>query len=318
MKKKTPKSEKKIELSSECDFREVHPKQLEACCFYEYLRESAALRHSFAPVLRKLVSLRISPEADGMIEVNPGNERLVSMILPDSGLALPEGVNQAAISGLTLALINAGWHEAAKKHQAPRSWNTLRSEGKMEIARCVQRCLQHRSKDFKWHPPLLVQEFLPFPDYDPAELQLEKWKKDAYDSAPLDREYFFGVFRLDEFYNEGEAVEAFKAWFRERYGKARGGNPHWQAKLNDLVVMRLRKQFQRDKFKRVEYVAKFTTKGFKGCKEWWANHCSARKERRVLDDQTLGTAVPEEISKACRDALKFFQTLFPGEKPLSY
>jgi hypothetical protein len=115
-------------------------------------------------------------------------------------------------------------------------------------------------------------------------------------------------------------VRAFKAAYRKRYGKNKGGGkPPWEAKLNDLVVMRLWKQFPRgEAIKRVEHVAKYTTTGFKGCKDWWNNRCKAIKEKFGSGvDQRISDLANEEMSRACADALKFFQIFFPGEIPLS-
>jgi len=267
-------------LKDEWDFRNVNSSGVEACCYYEYLRESAAMRGT---------------------------------------CVLPTCTDQIARSTLTFTLNKAGWVEAAKNNEPPSPWNSLDGEIKRDIARCVKRCLQHRIKHPKWHRPLLVQEFLP--GHDPAELesQLEKWKEEAYYAASGERGYFFGLFRLDETYNETEASRAFRAWFRKRYGKTKGGNrERSRAKLNDLVVMRLWKRFPRDPIKRVEHIARFTTTGFSGCKEYWEERCKAKKAKLGLVEQRMSKAANEEMSRARGDALKFFQSLFPGERPLSY
>jgi len=81
--------------------------------------------------------------------------------------------------------------------------------------------------------------------------------------------------------------------------------------------MRLWKGFPDDPNKRVEHVAKFTTAGFNGCKDYWNKRREAIRARREVD-QRMSKAANEEISRARADALKFFQSLSPGEKPLSY
>jgi hypothetical protein len=210
--------------------------------------------------------------------------------------------------------------DAAEKNEAPLPWNSLDAALREEVSRCVRRCVELENKHPRRHRCLLVQEF--WPSHDPVELesQLEKWKEEAYYDAPGDRSYFFGLFRLDETYNETEAVRAFKAAFRKRrYGKTKGGgSPKWQAKLDDLVVMRLWKRFPDDPIKRVQHVAELTTAGFKGCKNYWDERCKAKKAKLGFVEQRVSKAANEEMSRACADALKFFQSLFPGERPLSY
>jgi hypothetical protein len=307
-------------LKDECDFRGIDSSEVEACCYYEYLRESVAMRHSFGQqVNQRLIIRYIKPDGKGMVLVSPEREGSQTVIHADSGLALPHGVNQTARSALAFVLIKAGWHKAANKNEAPPPWQTLDAQIKEEVARCAKRCLERRTKDLKWHPPLLVQEFLP--GHDPVELesQVEKWKEEAYYAASGERSYFFGLFRLDQTYNETEAVKAFRGLLRKRYGKTKGGNrERSRAKLNDLVVMRLWKRFPDDPFKRVEHVAKFTTAGFKGCKDYWNERCKAKKAKLGLVEERMSKAANEEMSRARADALKFFQYLFPGERPLSY
>ena len=136
------------------------------------------------------------------------------------------------------------------------------------------------------------------------------------------REYLFGLFRLDKTYNEPQAVEAFKAWFRECYGKAKGGGnrARWRARLNNLIVMRLWKRFpkRKDAIKRVEHVAALTTANFKGCKDYCEERRKAIQAKLGFVHEAVSKAANEEMSGAPADALKFFESLFPGEKPLSY
>ena len=67
----------------------------------------------------------------------------------------------------------------------------------------------------------------------------------------------------------------------------------------------------------VEHIAKFTAAGFNGCKNYWNERSEAKRARREVD-QRIDKAATEEMSKARADALKFFQTLLPGEIPLSH
>src|SRR5438552_803425 len=45
---------------------------------------------------------------------------------------------------------------------------------------------------------------------------------------------------------------------------------------------------------------------------------AVRKAKLGLVEQRMSKAANEEMSRARGDALKFFQSLFPGERPLSY
>jgi hypothetical protein len=275
----------KSRLSNECDFRSIDSSEAEACCYYEFFRESAVMR--------------------GTIE--DGHWR---------GGVLPVCEDQNARSTLMFALNKAGWDEAAKKNEAPPPWASLNAESKTGISRCAKRCLQDRSTHPKWRPRLLVQEFLP--GHDPVELksQLEKWREKSCDPALVDRTYFFGLFRLDETCSEKEAERAFKAFFRKRYGKSKrsksGRGARWRERLNQLAVMRIWKH-ARNQWERLELVAKLC--GYHGCVE------EAEAYRKRCEDgyghEPMGAAAKVEMSSARADALKFFQSLFPGEKPLN-
>jgi hypothetical protein len=87
-------------LKVECAFRNVKSYQIEACCHYEYFRESAAMRKT---------------------------------------RVLPTCTDQIARSTLTFVLNKAGWMDAAEKDKAPLPWNSLdgrrRSGGQGEIWR---------------------------------------------------------------------------------------------------------------------------------------------------------------------------------------
>src|SRR5262249_55211026 len=148
--------------------------------------------------------------------------------------------------------------------------------------------------------------------------------RDLTEASEESGKYFFGFIRIDQGYNQTEAIEAFKKEFRKRWGKTRGGNRDWwHAKLNDLIVMRLFQQFPNDPIKRVEHIVKFTIPGskrigFKGCRNWWKNRCRDRKAKLGHVDDRMSQAASEEMSKARKDALRFFQSLFSDERPLSW
>ena len=76
-------------LKNECDFRNIDSWEVESCCYYEYFRESAAMRKS---------------------------------------LILPTCTDQIVRSTLTFVLIKAGWQKAAARGEAPLPWVTLKAE----------------------------------------------------------------------------------------------------------------------------------------------------------------------------------------------
>jgi hypothetical protein len=306
VKKKTAESENQIELSSECDFRDVDSGELEACCFYEYFRESALMRKT----------------------------RVLAMC-----------EDQLARSTLSFVLSKSGWQKAADTNEAPPPWKSLKAETKTEIDRCIKACLSSKSKDQERHPPLLVREFLPGHDPVELKSQFDKWKDYAYYGTPpahnfpfgsadprlflkawhkktssrphplqicagslapekeppsfplaAGRDYFFGLFRLDETYNETDAVRAFRAWFRERWAKTKGGGgAKWLNRLKRLAVIRIWKH-ERDPWKRLKLVAKFCH--YKGCRD----EVTAYKERckQGRGDQQMGKAAQVEMSNAAQ------------------
>src|SRR5262249_46428205 len=128
------------------------------------------------------------------------------------------------------------------------------------------------------------------------------------------RKCFFGFIRIDCTYNETEASKAFKNEFRKRRPKTSGGGrANWRARLTQLAVMRIWKQ-EPDQWKRLKLVAEFC--GYKGCMEELAAYKERCKEGH--GNEPMGDAAKVEISSARSEARKFFQSLFPGEEPLSY
>jgi len=199
---------------------------------------------------------------------------------------------------LVFALKNAGY---------PVPWKKLGAESRANLTQV----LSWNSKDQKRHPVLRVQEFAP--GHDPVE-QERLWRELAYYEAATDRNYFFGLFRLDETYNETEARKAFTAWFRERHAKTKGGGiPKWRARLKQLAVVRIWK-LERNQWKRLKLVAEFC--GYNGCrKEMKAYRERCRQGR---GDKPMSSAAKVEMSDARKGALIFFKSLFPSENPLSY
>ena len=176
---------------------------------------------------------------------------------------------------LVLALLKAGF---------PAPWKELNNEARNELIGPIGDWDRERKKSF---PPVMIEEGVVKRDSE-RELAspiyklvpLKPQRRDDGDArlwhpppaAPGEpellhhgqqsgRAYFYGFIRIDESYNQTEVEAAFTTWLKGRYGKTKGGGtPHWEAKLNDLVVVRLWKQFPKrdDAIKRVQHVAEFT------------------------------------------------------------
>ena len=82
---------------------------------------------------------------------------------------------------------------ALRKAGYPAPWKKLGAKTRANLAQV----LSWNSKDQKRHPVLRVQEFAPAHDPVEEERLLEQWREHAYYTAALDRNYVFGLFRLD-------------------------------------------------------------------------------------------------------------------------
>jgi hypothetical protein len=80
-------------------------------------------------------------------------------------------------------------------------------------------------------------------------------------------------------------------------------------------VLRIWERFPDDPIKRVTEIARLSP-GFKGCKAYVEERRRAKREKREVD-QRISNAAKAEMSRARFRARAFFQTLFPGEEPLS-
>jgi len=293
-----------ITLADECDFRTIEPSQVEACCLYEYFRESAAMRDAFKPTA---------------LEPVPTDRQGVTVLKPIAVRPMPlKGYRDQDVHDyvrLRAALMTAGfpvpWNRLSSAQRRNLSTPLYSPDGRQYFGTGV---LDWELKDTDKHPALLVKEFSP--GHDPVETDylLKQWKQEAYYDAPVGRPYFFGVFRLDEIYNETEAAEAFKTWFRQRYGKSKsGGRSQWEAKLKSLVVMRIWKR-EHAQWKRLKLVQEFC--GYKGCEDEWTDYQWRCGQGR--GDEPMSKAAKVEMSSARTDARNFFQRLFPDELPLSW
>jgi hypothetical protein len=206
---------------------------------------------------------------------------------------------------LMMALQGAGY---------PALWKEISDASKAELVSCFALRVTRDDLPVKMEEGAaefdLEENCLRVGQLEPGELSLFKGREGRKD--------FVGFIRIEAGCSETEAVEAFRNEFRKRQGRRKGGGgAKWQARLNDLLVMRLSKQFRDHPIKLVEHVAKETSAGFKGCKEWWKEYCQAKAEKRYVE-RRISQAAHEEISHARCAARKFFQSLFPGEGPLNY
>jgi hypothetical protein len=289
-------------LKDECDFQGINSSEIVTCYYYEYFRESAAMREAFK-------------------EGHP---------MPLTGDAWDS-------IRLRSALTMAGF---------PVAWNKLEVDRKKELTKVV---LAWRASDTDTlkHPPLVVSE-LPlgcYYDLNVQDEELKRWWEKAYvpasfseaESYPVDdrHSYFFGLFRLDETYNEGEAVAAFRKWYANKYVKLnRGGSHASKSKLNALVALRIR-HHEGDRTRRFELLRKFTGMESYGTKDHKVLATDAIRDvaasgspdavrllkfvkQMVHPPESTPTDTADTVlHRSCNSAVAFFKALFPSEMPLS-
>jgi hypothetical protein len=365
---------KKPQFDLECNFSDLPPKELEAACKYEYMRESQALRTAVRDKVRDKVNEDF--QHPHLPRIAPYLDRLSRLCTPDCprqygfwqseyriycshcnntvdlpcenwvkklfGAVQRKAARSAeralkrkkergnALSSfapgerhrLVLALVKAGF---------PALWNELSGGARDEFMQRIDEWDQERKKS---DPPVVIKAGVLERAYHPQVLtpflrlalcqRASHWPpkspSDSFFAGQSKGKYFYGFIRIDEGYTATEVNDAFRAWLKDHWRKTKsGGGPNWQARLNDLVVMRLWDRFPKKQaaIKRLEHIAKFTTAGFKGCKEWCNERWKQKKWKLGFVDQRISQAANEEMSRARADALKYFQSLFPGEKPLS-
>jgi len=284
---------KSLDLDAECDFQGLSSEEIETVCTYEYMRESRTLK-------------------DALNARTEDERKKISRELPSSPFFL--SLTEAQFVRLMLALRTAGF---------PKPWKRLSKKFQKQLVSLLAKSRKGMRGDKAMYPPVVIEDASPEFDHfenhwrvgqlEPFELSLFKgWEHSG-------RRCFFGFIRIDEAYNETEAVEAFKKEFSKRWGKTKGGNREiWGARLKNLAVMRLRKRFPGrgylELYKRLNLVAEFC--GYKGC----VTESEAYNERRShgRGDEPISKAAEAEMSSARIEARTFFQSLFPGEKPLSW
>jgi hypothetical protein len=260
----------------------------QAACHYEYMRESQVLRHAIAAPAKKGCGL--------------------------ASLALSHQLTFSQLGRLLLTLRQAGF---------PKPWKQLTKDSKDRIVPL----LAEWRKEAMWgnksagippdYPPLVIEGVHSdslATDHNLPYSWLENAPEPTLFQTWGDRKYFKGFIRLDEDCNETEVVAALRVWFRDRYGKTKGGGgPKWRQRLNQLAVMRIWNH-EPNQWKRLQLVAKVC--GYKAC----AKEAEAYKERRPQGraDEPMSGIAKVEMSSARTEARAYFQRLFPGQEPLSY
>lgn len=209
------------------DFRDLFSSasqsELKAACLYEYMRESQALRDPLNAETEETRTKGLS-----------------------YGLATRFFIRSFTVKQfgrLIRALQTTGF---------PKPWQGLSDESRASLVSLLAKSTERNTRgDKELAPAVVIEE---------AAVELDHWGETVDDwyhwrlepSEPnllqryeqSGRRYFFGFIRIDQAYNQTEAVEAFKAWFGQHREKTKGGNrERWRARLNDLVVMRLCNQF---------------------------------------------------------------------------
>jgi hypothetical protein len=292
----------------ECDFRGLPPKEIETACLYEYMRESHTLRDALNAATeeerRKKGSLLVTPLFLSFTE-----DRFFRLMVALQEAGFPKPWKRLSKpSQRQLVLLLAGSTERTLGKDKRLYPPVLIEEGapEFDLSENCRRMGQLESSELSLFigPPILDESGTPVLDEKGNVIRAAK-----YDSG---RTYFFGFIRIDEGYNEREAVEAFRNWFKKRRKETKGGNrERWRAKLNNLVVMRLWHQFpnKKDAIERVEHVAKFTTAGFGGCKDYLRERRKAIREKREVEQRISNTA-KVEMSSVRAEARTFFRTRF--------
>jgi hypothetical protein len=282
------------------DFRDLFPSppssEIEAACLYEYMRESQTLRGA----------LNASTEKE--------RRKIGSQLVTPFFLSFTED----RFFRLMVALQEAGF---------PKPWKRLSKPSQKQLVALLAESMERTMRrDKRLYPPVIIEQGWQEFDYSencwrvgqlqPFELSLfKRWEHSG-------RKCFFGFIRIDRAYSETEAVEAFTNEFRKHWPKTRGGGgAKWRERLKQLAVMRIcaheRKRSAGDyikQWKRVQLVAEFC--GYHGCVKEAAAYEKRCEEGR--GDESMSKAAKVEISSACSEARKFFQSLFPREEPLSY
>jgi hypothetical protein len=96
--------------------------------------------------------------------------------------------------------------------------------------------------------------------------------------------------------------------------KAKSRRLRFSLTLKALSALRIWKLHERNPWKRLELVAKAC--GYKGCRKAWDDYNTDREQG--FNVEPMSNRAKAEISGARKDALTFFQSLFPSETPSNF
>jgi hypothetical protein len=289
------KSNGKFDLRSECkwNLKELSAAgELEAACKYEYMRESQALRDEIENSETNYNrEFKLFNYSGAIIASRPRR------VLPSFAY---ENLRASERYHLAVALQKAGFS---------KPWNTLRKDAQRELVSLVGEWDKERKKS---NPPVVVEAASPEPDeelnYDPDRPHNRiYWRLKPSEPELLQKQwpghpYFFGFIRVDEERSQTEMVEAFTAWVQKRYARHKKGNPQWIGKLNQLAAMRVRHHYPRSE-RRVILLSLTSKKTYK---------------RGINETEPDTGKMDVGLSRDCREAREFFQTLFHGQEPISF
>jgi hypothetical protein len=280
------KRAQKFDVDAECKFSDLPQNEIETACKYEYMRESQVLRDEIENF-----------QADWNRTFKPFNSS-GAIIASRPRHVLPSFAHENLRASERYHLV----YDALWKGGFPKPWNQLDQRAKNEL---IKRITGWKADRKKSHPPLIIEEASPKPDeklnYDPDKPHdrlywrlipseprlLHAWEQSG-------RKYFFGFIRVDESYSKKETCEFFNKWLATQFAKRTHGNPQFLGKLLQLAAMRVRHHYKRRDRKGI--LADLTGKAaYKG-------------DEHVADIQ---------LSRDCKDALQFFQSLFRGQRPIS-
>jgi hypothetical protein len=277
------------DLGESIDFRflrDAPSSEIEAACKYEYMRESQALRD--------------------VLDVPTEDERKKKAAF---ALNAPffRNFTERQFFRLILSLQRAGF---------PRPWKNLAKRNQRQLVSLLAGSKATVRGDKELNPPVIIEQG--GAEFDQVENcwrvgQLEPFELSLFKEWDHSgRRYFFGFVRIDCGYNETETIQAFKYEFR-KLRKTRtksGGKPVWRERLKQLAVMRLWNR--PNPWQRLQFVAKFC--GYKACAKEVAEHKERAKRGHA---EPMGNAAKVQMSRAREEAVKYFQCLFPSERPIS-
>jgi len=282
--KKTKNATLDFDVDAECKFRRIPQREVETACKYEYMRESQSL-------INKLTA---GPKER---EEQPRG-------------ALPTFAQDFTVAekyALVVALQKAGF---------PAPWNGLSQAHKNELALGIG---GNDEEGEKRNPPIMIEQVEVVRDFDAEGVKDQNGDQDYCwrinpDSPQIvmgmeysQRDFFYGVIRIDDGYVQTKLLGAFKEWLKSRIPKSNPVNGNFRPKLIRLAAMRIRHHFPRDK--RGDILVEAT--GKKTFVSAIGKTDSKGKTDSITDKVDVG------LSTDCTEALKYFRELFPAQEPRS-